>query len=118
MKHVLELNWEAESDAEVRATLALAADTDNQAFVVGLAYTALKLFYLVSSVAATVRTKTAGGVTVNTFALEAGVPVLWTTGMGTCPVTGDFASLSVDVAGAVVGTLELRALPDATPPLG
>ena len=74
---------------------------------------ALKAFWLSSTQNVTVETNS-GSAAQETFALVAGVPVIWT-GTGTKPISDDVTGLFVTNASGATATITLEALVDPTP---
>jgi hypothetical protein len=90
------------------------ASTDLQ-FVFTLDVSAVKSFYAVSDQDITVETNN-GGTPVNTLALKANVPYIWTTdSYDTFKLTADVTSLFVTNASGQNATLDIRSLVDPTP---
>jgi hypothetical protein len=84
------------ADGEINLDVVIAAAASNFSVVCPVTASLVKSVLIYSDAAMTVLTKNSGGSTVNTFTMVANKPLLWQFGFPTtCPITGDFATLSV-----------------------
>jgi hypothetical protein len=84
------------ADGEINLDVVIAAAASNFSVVCPVTASLVKSVLIYSDAAMTVLTKNSGGTTVNTFTMVANKPLLWQFGFPTtCPITGDFATLSV-----------------------
>lgn len=107
-------------DSNISTTPALLASTANQQVNCNFTVSRLKSLLLLSDITCTVYVNAAStGSPTDTITLTANKPWFWYDGSGiTCPIAGTagvVSNLYVTVAGAVAGTLKIRATVDATP---
>lgn len=103
------------ADGETNVDLSIATAT-NQEVAVAFTMAALKMFYLQSDKAVTLRTNANDGTADDIFAVAANVPVAWhASGPAANIFTADVDKLYIQNASGSTATIGIRVLRDATP---
>jgi hypothetical protein len=84
-------------------------------FIIAIDVSAVQSFFIVSSVAATLKTNSSGS-PANTVVLKAGIPYVWNTdSYDSFLLTTDVTSMFFVVAGSTAGTVSCGVVTDASP---
>lgn len=111
VSNIVSLSGDAEDARSVALTLP-AADVEVN---IGIAYAGLKGLYILSTIAATIKTNNSSAPD-DTISVAANVAYCWTHQDGSAnPLSADVTKFFITTAGTGTATMEIRVLQDATP---